>query len=189
LASWRFTGVRPGEARGLRWEEWDRAKQHIGVKRSVWHRVVGTTKTKQSERFVAVTDELREILLDLWKAQGSPIAGYILAGRKGQPIILDNMSKRSIVPALSRCSVCKAAESAEHKGHEFRRDETLPVWHGWYSLRRFVGTEVRMKADSETSAKALGNSKAVADKHYIKPSTVLPDVRKAVNDAVSGLIR
>lgn len=29
-----------------------------------------------------------------------------------------------------------------------------PQWHGWYSLRRFVGTEVRMKADSETSAKA-----------------------------------
>ena len=165
-----FTGVRPGEARGLRWEEWDRAKQHIAVRRAVWHRVVGTTKTEQSERFVAVPDELREILLDLWKAQGSPIAGYILAGRKGQPVILDNMAKRSIVPAL-------------------QRDETLPVWHGWYSLRRFVGTEVRMKADSEISAKALGNSKAVADKHYIKPSTVLPDVRKAVNDAVSGLIR
>jgi len=35
-----------------------------------------------------------------------------------------------------------------------------------------------LKADSETSAKALGNSKAVADKHYIKPTTVLPDVRK-----------
>ena len=46
-----------------------------------------------------------------------------------------------------------------------------------------------MKADSETSAKALGNSKAVADKHYIKPQTVLPDVRKAVNDAVSGLVQ
>jgi len=46
-----------------------------------------------------------------------------------------------------------------------------------------------MKADSETSAKALGNSKEVADKHYIKPSTVLPDMRKAVNDAVSSLLR
>ena len=45
-----------------------------------------------------------------------------------------------------------------------------------------------MKADRETSAKALRNSKAVADKHYIKPTTVLPDVRKAVNSAVSGLI-
>jgi integrase len=166
-----LSGVRPSEARGLRWEEWDRAKQHIAVRRGVWHRIVGTTKTEQSERFVTVSDELREILLDLWEAQGSPISGYILAGpRKSQPVILDNLAKRSIVPALSRCS------------------EGLS-WHGWYSLRRFVGTEVRMKADSETSAKALGNSKAVADKHYIKPQTVLPDVRKAVNDAVSGLIR
>lgn len=99
------------------------------------------------------------------------------------------MARLSIRPALSRCAICKEAESAEHKGHDFERDKTSPQWHGWYSLRRFVGTEVRMKADSETSAKALGNSKAVADKHYIKPQTVLPDVRKAVNDAVSGLIK
>jgi len=28
------------------------------------------------------------------------------------------------------------------------------------------------------------NSKAVADRHYVKPEEVLPDVRKAVNDAV-----
>ena len=99
------------------------------------------------------------------------------------------MAKRSIGPALNRCSICKETQAAKHVGHEFERDEALPRWHGWYSLRRFVGTEVRMKADSETSAKALGNSKAVADKHYIKPRTVLLDVRKAVNDAVSGLIR
>ena len=45
-----------------------------------------------------------------------------------------------------------------------------------------------MHADSEICAKALGNSKAVADKHYIKPHAVLPDVRKAVNSAVSGLV-
>jgi hypothetical protein len=45
-----------------------------------------------------------------------------------------------------------------------------------------------MNADSETSARALGNSKAVADKHHVKPQTVLPDARKAVNQAVSGLI-
>ena len=167
-----LSGVRPSEARGLRWEEWDRAKQHIAVKRGVWHRIVGTTKTEQSERFVAVSDELREILLDAWKAQGSPISGYILAGpRKSQPVILDNMEKRSIAPVLNRCAICKESESAEHNGHEFQRDESLPAWHGWYLLRRFVGTEVRMKADSETSAKALGNSKAVADKHYIKPRT------------------
>jgi len=183
-----LTGVRPGEARGLRWEEWDRVKQHIAIRRAVWHRVIGSTKTEQSERFVAVTEELREILVDLWKTQGSPLGGYILAGRKGQPINLDNMAKRVIVPALEKCAVCGESKT-DHKGHPFERDKSLPEWHSWYSLRRFVGTEVRMHAGSETSAKALGNSKAVADKHYIKPQTVLPDVRKAVNDALSGLIQ
>jgi len=183
-----FTGVRPSEARGLRWEEWDRAKQHIAVKRAVWHKHVGTTKTEQSERFVAVTDELREILLDLWRAQGSPISGYVLAGRKGQPIVLDNMSKRSLRDALNRCVICNEPESAKHKGHQFQRDQSLPEWHGWYSLRRFHGTQVRQKAgNTETMSKALGNSKEVADRHDLKPTEVLPDVRKAVNEAFRGL--
>ena len=43
-----LTGVRPGEARGLRWEEWDRAKQHIHVCRAVWHKHVGTTKRNRA---------------------------------------------------------------------------------------------------------------------------------------------
>ena len=104
-----------------------------------------------------------------------------------EPVILDNMARRSIVPALSRCAVCEGLQSAKHEGRDDQRDESLPRWHGWYSLRPFVGTEVRMKSDSETSARALGNFKAVADMHHIKPTTVLPDVRKAVNDAVCWL--
>lgn len=183
-----LTGVRPSEARGLRWEEWDRAKGHIQVCRAVWHAIVGTTKTAQSERFVTVTDELREILLKLWRAKGSPLGGYILAGPKGRPINLDNMAKRSIRKALNICVVCKNPESAKHEGHEYRRDESLPTWPEWYALRRFLGTQVRMQADTETASKALGNSKEVADRHYIKPTEVLPDVRKAVKNAVSGLI-
>lgn len=164
-----LTGVRPGEARGLRWEEFDRAKQHIHVRRAVWHAHIGTTKTEQSERFVTVTDELREILLDLRNAQKCPMGGYILAGpRKGQPVNLDNLAKRSIRTALAAANV---------------------AWPEWYPLRRFLGTQVRMQADSETASKALGNSKEVADRHYIKPAEVLPDVRRAVKNAVSGLIR
>jgi integrase len=186
-----FTGVRPSEARGMRWEEWDRTSKHIAIRRAVWHTVVGTTKTEQSERFITVTDELREILLDLWKQQGMPIGGYILAGPSGKPLNLDNLAKRVIAPGLKKCAACGTLR-ANHKpadGHSFKLDESLPKWHGWYSLRRFLGTEVRMQANSsETTAKALGNSKAVADKHYIKPTGVLKDVRKAVNDALSGLI-
>jgi hypothetical protein len=183
-----YTGIRPGEARGLRWEEFDRAKSQIQVVRSVWHTIEGTTKTRRSNRFVTVTADLRAILLALWNSQNCPIRGYILAREDGGRVNLDNMSKRDIRTALSRCAICKEPESAEHKGHEFERDGSLPHWHGWYSLRRFHGTQVRMYADSEVSAKALGNSRAVADKHYIKPTAVLPDVRKGVNDALSGLV-
>ena len=140
-----LTGVRPSEARGLRWEEWDRAKQHMHVRRGVWHKHVGSTKTEQSERFVAVSDALRDILLDLWNAQKCPLGGYILAGpRKKQPVILDNLVKRTIRPALEKAKI---------------------EWPEWYALRRFLGTQVRMQADSETASKALGNSKEVADKH------------------------
>jgi len=162
-----LTGVRPSEARGLRWEEWDRAQKHIHVRRAVWHKHVGDTKTEKSNRYITVTDGLREILLDLWKAKQCPMGGYILAGRKGQPVILDNLAKRSIREKLKTAKI---------------------VWPEWYALRRFLGTQVRKHANSETSAKALGNSKEVADKHYIKPETVLPDVRKAVNDATAGII-
>lgn len=183
-----YTGVRPGEARGLRWEDWNRAKAQIRVERAVWHAIEGTTKTPQSNRFVTVADDLRQILTELWNVQHCPISGYILARSDGSRVNLDNMSKRAVIPALSRCAVCKESESAKHEGHDFKRDETLPAWKGWYSLRRFHGTQVREAAgNSDTMSKALGNSKAVAEAHYLKPTGVLPDVRKAVNDAMRGL--
>ena len=159
-------GTSPAEARGLRWEDWDRLKEQIKIARSVWHTVEGSTKTRQRERYVAVSGELREVLLALWKTQGSPVGGYILAGRRGKPANLDNMAKRSIRRRLRELGL---------------------AWPEWYSLRRFHGTAVRAESNLETTSRALGNSKAVADRHYVKPSEVLPDVRKAVNDAVSGL--
>jgi integrase len=170
-------GVRPGEARGLRWEDWDRVKQQIAVKRAVWHTIEGTPKTPQSIRLLAVSGELREVLLALWKHRESQLGGYILATPNGGPTILDNLAKRSIRPRLDAVN-----RAAAGKG-----EQTVLTWPGWYSLRRFHGTAVRAESNLETTSRALGNSKAVADRHYVKPSEVLPDVRKAVNDAVFGL--
>lgn len=170
-------GVRPGEARGLRWEDWERVKQQIAVQRAVWHTVEGTPKTQQSVRLLAVSGELREVLLALWKKQESPLSGYILAAPNGGPVILDNLAKRTIRPRLD----------AVNKEAEGRGEKSELSWPGWYALRRFHGTAVRAESNLETTSRALGNSKAVADKHYVKPEEVLPDVRKAVNNAVSGL--
>jgi integrase len=175
IALMALTGARPNEVRGMRWDEWDRANQHIAIKRGVWHSIIGTTKTEQSQGFVAVTDELRQILQNLWEHQNRPIAGFILAGpRKNKPVVLDNMAKRSI----------------RHRLDEVNKDaETKLEWPGWYALRRFHATQICKQADGETAANALRNSKEVAKNHYIKPDTVLPKTRKAVNDAVSGLVQ
>jgi integrase len=152
----------------LKWGDWDRVNAQFRIERSVWQTIEGSTKTLQSERFVAVSAELREILLALWKSQGSPISGCILAGRSaGRPANLNNMAKRSIRRRLKQLGL---------------------AWPTWYGLRRFHGTAVRAQSNLETTSRALGNSPDVADRHYVKPQEVLPDVRKAVNDAVSGLI-
>lgn len=54
--------------------------------------------------------------------------------------LLDNLSKRVVVPALKRCSVCGEAEAKHEADHEFKLDESIPKWAGWYSLRRGVAT-------------------------------------------------
>jgi len=166
VAIMSMSGTRPGEARGLRWEDWNRVNEQIKMTRSVWHTIEGTTKTLQSERFVAVSAELREIPLALWKFRGQPESGFILAGRRGKPTNLDSMAKRTIRRRLEKLGL---------------------TWPEWYSLRPFHGTAVRAESNLETTSRALGNSKAVADRHCVKAEKVLPDVRKAVNDAVPGL--
>ncbi len=142
-----FTGMRPGEALGCRWEDWSREDEQLMIARAVWHGNVDTTKT-DTERHVAVAPELRSILLDLWNEQGCPIARFILdrAGSGERKNLLENLSKRNIAPVLKKAGI---------------------PWYGFYSLRRFHGTEVRKESgSSDTMSKALGNTKEVADKHY-----------------------
>lgn len=161
-----FTDSRPSEARGLRWEDWNRSKDQVDIVRAVWRAIEQTTKTRKSIRLFHVTDELRTILLELWKPQGSPISGYILARPNGERVNLDNMSKRDIIPALRKAAISR---------------------HGFHSLRRVHGPIVREQSgSSDTTSKALCNSE---DKHYIKPTKVLPDVRKAVNDGLRGRVK
>jgi len=163
-----MTGMRPCEARGLRWSDYDRGNEQIHVRRNVWHSQATSTKTPQSIRVCAVVPELAEILDELWRHQERPLDGVILAGPEmAKPVILDNMAKRSIRERL--------------------KERGVP-WPQWYALRRYFGTRVREESNLETTSKALGNSPGIADKHYIKPSSVLPDVRKATRKALAHLV-
>jgi len=76
----------------------------------------------------------------------------IFQSGNGRALHLDNLSRRVIAPALSRCVVCKKRES-EHKpeGHLFERDNSLPEWHGWHAFRRGLATNLHtLGADDKT---------------------------------------
>ena len=53
-----------------------------------------------------------------------------MAHTHGERLNVDNMAKRQIVPALSRCAVCKKAESEKHADHTFESDgaNPAPAW-------------------------------------------------------------
>jgi len=142
-----FAGLRPGEARGVRWEDYN--GKRLTVCQSVWHTHTTTPKTEESEKPVPVIEPLAGILADLRKADANPSTGPRLLGPSGKPLNLENLSKRVVAPLL------KAKELE---------------WHGWYSLRRGVATTIKSISKDSLAAKGLlrHSSVSTTERHYIK---------------------
>jgi integrase len=163
-----FAGLRPGEARGLCWEDFD--GKRLIIRQSVWHTHTTTPKTAGSAKPVPVIEPLGSILVELRESHGNPTSGPILRGPSGKPLDLHNLANRVVIPTLKRCAVCQKTESEHGKAdHQFQLDEAIPKWHGWYALRRGVGTAV---ADLSNSLAAKGllrhSSVSTTERHYIK---------------------
>jgi integrase len=132
-----FAGLRPGEARAMRLQDYDAGRRVLHVRCSMFETQLTTPKTEESCDVVPVNTVLASILDGI---QGSPDK-FILAGPSGKPVDLGNLAARVVAPTLNRCGICKHAESDHEKAtHKFERDETLPRWRGWYALRRGAGT-------------------------------------------------
>jgi integrase len=171
-----FAGLRPGEARASRWEHFD--GKTLRILSSRWGKFTTAPKTPESVAPVPVCETLRAILAETRRE-----SGYILPapGRKPNsdeaPIDLHNLAARTVVPALSRCGVCKE-EKDDHgeSDHEFK---PLPQWHGWYALRRGLAT-LATSIDSQLAAKSLLRHSNVhtTQAYYIK--SVPDDALRAV---------
>jgi integrase len=130
-----FAGLRPGEARGARWEDYD--GKRLIVTQSVWDTHTTSSKTTDAASPVPVIDTLADILAKVREVDGNPATGPILRGPSRKSVNLDNLSKRTIVPTLRRCEACHESELGHGEAdHEFKLDGTSLQWHGWYSLRR-----------------------------------------------------
>jgi integrase len=175
-----FAGLRPGEARGVCWEDFD--GKRLFVRRSIWRVWTTSPKTESSVKPVPVIEPLLGILAEVREADGKPNSGPILRGPSGCPLDLDNLAERVVKPALRRCAVCKKQESKHGEAdHEFQLDETLPKWHGWYSFRRGVATAIADLSDSLAAKGLLRHSSVTTtERHYIKdvPESTLQAMKR-----------
>jgi integrase len=74
-----FAGLRPGEARRGRWEDYD--CKTFSVKRSVWRKHTTDPKTASAAKPVLVIEPLRELLAELREAEGNPAGQHYATER------------------------------------------------------------------------------------------------------------
>lgn len=86
LAAMYYTGVRPGEARGLKWCDFDFKADMLHVQRDIDFATpqapVGDLKTTTADRFIPIASELRALL---WPRRGLPGA-FLFARPDGRPL-------------------------------------------------------------------------------------------------------
>lgn len=149
-----LTGLRLSEIRGLRWEDF--AGDELHVNRAVWASHVSETKTSASAATVPVLPVLRKAL----EAHQKRSAGeFIFSGGTGRPLVLQNVTRRDILPALQEAKI---------------------EWHGWHSFRRGLATNLyALAVPDKVIQQILRHANvAVTMKHYVKTSS--GDSRKAM---------
>jgi integrase len=151
-----LTGLRKSELRGLTWANFD--GKELSVTRSVWNSTVSEPKTRRSRSPIPVVKQLADAL-EAHKLRAGILAQPslpIFQAGNGKPLNLDNLARRVVTPALSRCEVCRQSE-AEHKaeGHIFKRDMSLPEWHGWHAFRRGLATNLHALGVDDKTIQAI----------------------------------
>jgi len=157
-----FAGLRPGEARGARWEYYD--GKTLSVKQSVWRKHTTAPKTARAAKPVLVIEPLRALLAELRESEGNPANGPILRGvklsvdGKPKPLNLNMVAREVIRPAL-------------RNPKNYRAPNAKPiVWQGFYSLRRGIATQLTAITRDPMAAKGLLRHSSVNTTlaHYIK---------------------
>jgi integrase len=95
------TGLRVGEAIGLRWEDIDPNRKTLTVRRDIWHGKVNSPKYAASERVIP----LGPILVDHLQnklGRGNP---WVFAGNSGKPMDPKNLAVRHLHPVLDRLEI------------------------------------------------------------------------------------
>jgi len=125
-----LTGLRHSEIRGLRWTDFN--GDELLVQRGVWNGHVSETKTLTSRATVPVLPIVKQALEE-HKARNTG-DGYVFHGATGQPLVLANVARREIIPALERAGL---------------------EWHGWHAFRRGLATNLYQLGAPDKTIQAI----------------------------------
>jgi integrase len=151
-----LTGLRVSEIRGLQWTDY--TGDELFVRRSVWRRSVGETKTPESKARVPVIAPLRK-LLDAHRQQNGKHE-WIFAGPHGFSLNLDNLMRREIKPVVGE------------------------LWRGWHAFRRgLVGILFDAGVDVEVAKTILRHSDSSLTRRYYLVLNSQQEGKTAMEDA------
>jgi hypothetical protein len=146
-----------------------------------WNGRVTDPKTRKGRAPVPVIRQLAERLEIHRLRSGNPQTGPIFANALGKPLALGSAVNRVILPALNRCEVCRKSQSNHQKeDHQYKRDGSIPEWHGWHAARRGLGSNLyRLGVPDMVIQRILRHANvSTTATYYIK--TAADDVRTAM---------
>lgn len=153
-----LTGLRKGEIRGLRWEDFSGTE--LNISRSVWNGKVTEPKTARSKAPIPVVEQLRDALEAHRQRTGKLAAGAIFHAGNEQPLNLDNLVRRVIVPALKGTGV---------------------IWHGWHAFRRGLATTLHQLGVDDKTIQAILRHSNVGITMNIYVKSVVESQRDAMD--------
>ncbi len=144
-----FTGLRRGEIRGLRLEDYD--GRFLQVRRSVWKGHLGEPKRKHEKGAVPVIEPLKS-LLDSYLSR-STTKNHIFQTFRGDPADLDYVSRQIIAPKLEEAGI---------------------PWYGWHACRRGLATNLHQLGVADIVIQAIlrHSDVSVTWQSYIKRDAV-----------------
>lgn len=146
-----FAGLRKSEIRGLRWS--DVEGDSLRIRRKVYGRHVGPTKTETSDAPVPLLPYLKQMLVLFSRAtrtRDSRDSDYILQGSRGFALSLDTLADRVIIPRF--------------KAHKL-------TWEGWPAYRRSLASLLdEMGVRLKTISRILRNAPQTTFTHYVQRS-------------------
>ncbi len=154
------TGLRVGEAVGIKWSDFDSEILH--VQRRIYERREGTTKTEESDRYIPIPSALLERMTALRKD-----GEWVFQSRNGTPLDPKNAGNRYLRPAVRKLGIALG---------------------GWHDFRHTLATQLlKQRHSTKMVSELLGHSdvKTTLEIYsHVEPE----DFRAPLNERASDLL-